>query len=213
MMMSTVDPRHPTGEYQPGTVRALLDTDLVTPATRDALRARLEGRDGRPGRFFRPGALLALCAACARLIPQPRREDPIDVAGCIDQRLADAIGDGWRYDSMPPDAEAYEAGLAGLDETARLRYGSAFHELEAPRQDDVLLALQRGEAQGKAWERIPARRFFEELLAESVQFYYSHPLAQEEIGYVGMADAPGWQAIGLDQLEPREPRAGDLPRA
>lgn len=211
--MPMIDAQGPAREYPAGTVRALLDTDLVTRPTRDALRARLEGRHAEPGRFFRPDALLTLRAACARLVPQPHREDPIDVAGCIDQRLADATGNGWRYDSMPPDAEAYAAGLAGLDETAHLRHGAAFHELEVSRQDEVLCAVQRGEAQGKIWERIPAPRFFEELLAESVEFYYSHPQAQEEIGYVGMADAPGWQAIGLDQLEPREPRAGDLPRA
>jgi len=110
---------------------------------------------------------------------------------------------------MPHDAEAYRVGLAGLDETSRLRYGGPFHVLVARHQDDVLRRVQRGEAEGKAWELIMAPRFFEELLAESAEFYYSHPLAQEEIGYVGMADVGGWQALGLDQLEPREPRVGN----
>jgi len=203
------DPRDPADEYPAGTVRALLDTDLVTRPTRDALRARLDERDSRRPRFFDIRALTTLRAACARLVPQPGRKDPVDVAGCIDERLAAATGNGWRYDSMPPDAEAYETGLAGLDETARERYGGAFHELGALRQDEVLLAVQRGKAEGEAWERIPAARFFEELLAECVEFYYGHPLAQEEIGYVGMADAPGWRAIGLGRLEPREPRLAD----
>lgn len=206
-------PREPVGGYPAGTVRALLDTDLVTRPTRDALRARLERHGAGRGHFFDPGALTTLRAACARLVLPPHREEPIDLASCIDQRLADAAGNGWRYDTMPPDSEAYRTGLAGLDQTARLRYGGAFHELEARRQDDVLLAVQRGDAEGPAWERIPAPRFFEELLTECVEFYYSYPLAQEEIGYVGMADGPGWQAIGLDQLEPREPRAGGGNRA
>jgi hypothetical protein len=44
------------------------------------------------------------------------------------------------------------------------------------------------------------------MLAEVTQTFYAHPLAQEEIGYVGMADLPSWRAIGLDQLDDREPR-------
>jgi hypothetical protein len=67
--------------------------------------------------------------------------------------------------------------------------------------------VQRGDVEGGVWDTLPAQRFFEELLAEAVECYYSHPLAQEEIGYVGMADAHGWQAISLNRLEPWEPRA------
>lgn len=207
--MPTTDAGDAGGGYPLGTVRALLGTDWVTRSTRDALQARLEAHHPRSGRFFHPEALVTLRAACARLVPQPHRENPIDIAGCIDDRLAGATGNGWRYDSMPHDAEAYRVGLAGLDETSRLRYGGPFHVLVARHQDDVLRRVQRGEAEGKAWELIMAPRFFEELLAESAEFYYSHPLAQEEIGYVGMADVGGWQALGLDQLEPREPRVGN----
>jgi hypothetical protein len=43
------------------------------------------------------------------------------------------------------------------------------------------------------------------MLAELTEYYYAHPLAQEEIGYVGMADAHGWTRLGLNELEPREP--------
>ncbi|MBA3659526.1 MAG: gluconate 2-dehydrogenase subunit 3 family protein [Gemmatimonadales bacterium] len=198
---------HPQISYPSGTVRALLETDLVTRPTRDALSARLEPPDSGGPRFFMGPALTTLRAACARLIPQPHRTEPIDLARCIDERLATGAGNGWRYDSMPADGDACLAGLAGLDQTSQARYGTPFHELDGARQDDVLRAVQRGAAQGEVWTRMPATRFFEELLAECVEFYYSHPLAQEEIGYVGMADAPGWRAIGLNRLEPREPRA------
>lgn len=50
-----------------------------------------------------------------------------------------------------------------------------------------------------------AALYFEELLALVVDIYYAHPLASEEIGYTGMADAHGWQAIGLDERETHEP--------
>ena len=43
------------------------------------------------------------------------------------------------------------------------------------------------------------------MLAELTETYYAHPLAQEEIGYVGMADLPAWTKIGLNEREEREP--------
>jgi gluconate 2-dehydrogenase gamma chain len=190
--------------YSPGAIRALLETDLVTPATQKALQARLNDVFEAP-KFFNTEAFETLRAACARLIPQPDRPQPIDIAAAIDARLADGKSDGWRYANMPPDGEAYPLGLQGLDETARARFGINFAVLDGPRQDEILSAVQRGEVTGDVWQTLAARRFFEELLAEAVECYYSHPLAQEEIGYVGFADAHGWQHIGLNEREPHEP--------
>ncbi len=194
--------------YPPGTVRALLETDMVTPQTRAALLERLEKETAATPRFFDEAAFATLRAACARLLPQPERAaQPIDLAGAIDEHLAKGEGDGWRYDGMPPDGEAHRRGLLGLNESARLLFGRDFPELDGARQDAILSLVQRGEVEGGIWETTPADRFFEEFLAGATESYYSHPLAQEEIGYVGMADAHGWQSIGLDQLEPWEPRA------
>ena len=193
--------------YPHGTVRALLDSDMVTPQTRAALRTRLEKPTADAPRFFDNEAYATLRAACARLISPTESACPVDLAAAIDERLVQGEGDGWRYDRMPPDGEAHRRGLRGLNECARDKFASAFHELDGARQDEILLAVQRGEVRGGVWETLPAGRFFEELLAGVTESYYSHPLAQEEIGYAGMADARGWQAIGLDQLEPWEPRA------
>lgn len=193
--------------YPPGSVRALLDTPYVSEPTRAALQARLDGTDGEP-RFFDRAAFATLAAICARLIPQPDRAQPIPVAIEIDGRLAKGESDGWRYDALPPDADAFRRGLSGIDQTATALFGATFTSLTAARQDEVLTAVQRGEAGGEAWQAMPAQRFFEDLLAEVAEIYFSHPLAQEEFGYVGMADNFGWQAIGLDQREPHEPRAG-----
>lgn len=197
--------------YPRGTVRALVDTDFVTPATREALKARLVPDDAPPlpdskPRFFDAEAFDTLRAACARLIPQADRSRPVDLAGALDERLAEGKCDGWRYSRMPPDGEAYRRGLVGLNESARAMFGMPFYELEASGQDEVLLAVQRNEARGQAWESVPARRFFEEFLAELSECFYSDPLTQDEIGYVGFADAHGWNAIGLNELEAHEPR-------
>ncbi|WP_461103182.1 gluconate 2-dehydrogenase subunit 3 family protein [Spirosoma koreense] len=190
--------------YPEGTVRALLQTRQVTEATRQALTERLTAPDYTHA-FFAESEFLLLEAICDRLLPQDNGRR-IPVAPVIDQRLAENGSDGWRYDVMPPDGMAYKAGLAAVNETANLLFRDFFINLSADQQDDVLRQVQQGDAPGDGWKKLPAGRFFEELLTEAAHAYYSHPLAQEEIGYVGMADVPGWQKIGLNQLEDREPK-------
>ena len=192
--------------YPDGTVRALLLTDQVTEPTRQALTERLAATPPTAD-FFPEAEFDLLSAICSRLIPHDEHQPPIDIAGGIDERLARNESDGWRYDTMPPDGEAYKLGLAGVTETASLLFQSPFQSLSGEQQDEVLRQVQQGNAPGDTWNKLPANRFFEELLAEATTQYYSHPLAQESIGYVGMADVPGWQRIGLNQLEDREPRA------
>ncbi|MBC8123712.1 MAG: gluconate 2-dehydrogenase subunit 3 family protein [Gemmatimonadaceae bacterium] len=192
--------------YPEGTVRALLKTARVTSPTRTALEQRLGEQDVHPT-VLDQQAMAVLEAVAARLLPQTQRGS-IDLAGALHQRLAVAEGDGWRYATMPPDLEAHRLGLRGLEQSAQLMFETGFVTLTGPDQDAVLQAVQSGLAPGQIWEQLPARRYFEELLAELTEAYYSHPLAQEEIGYAGMADAQGWRAIGLNERESWEPVAG-----
>ncbi len=195
----------PADHYPSGTVRALLATDLITPPTRAVLESRLAPAEAAEPQFFTVGALQTLRAAGARLIPQADRSPPLDLALNVDARLAADKSDGWRYDAMPPDRAAYRRGLAGLDETAQALHGRDFAALAPAQQDAVLAQVQAGTPPGPTWQTLPAARFFEELLAELTEYYYSDPISQEEIGYVGMADAAGWHAIGLNRLDPHEP--------
>ncbi|MBM0745365.1 gluconate 2-dehydrogenase subunit 3 family protein (plasmid) [Phormidium sp. CLA17] len=190
--------------YPSGTVRHLLSTSQVTPKTKEVLQQRLEVSDSKPS-FFDQASFAILQAAAARLIPQVEVE-AIALALALDQRLATGIGDGWRYDTVPPDSKAHQLGLQGLEESARSLFGKGFISLNEAEQDAVLQAVQQAKAPGTTWETLPSDLYFEELLVELTEAYYSHPLAQEAIGYVGMADAHGWQAIGLNQLEPWEPQ-------
>lgn len=190
--------------YPEGTVRALIKTDQVTEATRQILTERLTAPVQQP-QFFSDSEFALLQTICDRLIPQDIDDKRIDIAGNIDNRLFQNESDGWRYNVMPPDGDAYKLGLAGIDETAQLLFQQSFHQLSGDQQDSLLLTIQRAVAPGKTWEHFPAELFFEELLVEATHIYYSHPLAQEAIGYVGMADVPTWQRIGLNQLEDREP--------
>ena len=190
--------------YPAGIVRALLPTDLVTSATRAALGGRLSDETPAP-RFFTAPELDLLQAALARLFADPTAPTALTLALCIDARLADGKSDGWRYDALPPDGEAARLGLRGLDQAAQALSMNGFVALNTACQEAVLNAVQKGDPPGDVWTTLPAARFFEELLAEATEAYYSHPLAQEEIGYVGMADARGWSRIAMNERESWEP--------
>jgi hypothetical protein len=196
----------PTGpSYTPGSVRSLIESDLLTPPTRHALQRRLRKPAVVDPRFFSLDDFATLSAVCDRLIPQPERPHPIDLPGALDTRLAQGGGDGWRYAAMPSDAEMHVAGIAGIEQAAAGLFDRGFTHLSEPEQDAVLRAVQRGAAAGSVWAAMDGALYFEELLALVVDVYYAHPLASEEIGYIGMADAHGWQAIGLDERETHEP--------
>ena len=192
--------------YPSGTVRALLAGPHVSAATRAALQARLDVPATYAPQFLAPETYALLEAVAARLLPQPDRADrAIALAPAVDQRLAEGHADGWRYDALPPDRETYRLGLGGIQEIAQAQFQADFTMLKAEQQDAVLQALASGTPPGATWTTLDAGRFFEEMLAELTEAYYAHPLAQEEIGYVGMADLPAWTKIGLNEKEDREP--------
>ena len=194
--------------YLPGTVRALLASPHVSDATRAALQARLDAPVAYTPQFLAPETFALLEAVAACLFPQPDRpEKPIALAPGVDQRLTEGRADGWRYDILPPDRETYRLGLGGIQEIAQALFQADFTGLNAEQQQALIQALAAGTPPGAAWETLDAGRFFEEMLAELTETYYAHPLAQEEIGYVGMADLPAWTKIGLNEKEEREPAA------
>ena len=196
--------------YPSGTVRALLATEHVSEATRAAVQARFDAPAAYVPQLLAPETYALLEAVAARLLPQPDRPDaPIALAPAVDQRLAEGRADGWRYDALPPDREAYRLGLGGIQEIAQSQFQADFTTLNTEQQDAVLQALASGTPPGTIWETLDAGRFFEEMLAELTETYYAHPLAQEEIGYVGMADLPAWTKIGLNEKEDREVTMGE----
>jgi len=187
------------------TSQDLLASAHVSEVTRAALTQRLvdTGAAYEP-QFLAPETYRLLEAVTARLFPQPERPVPIPLAPAIDQRLAEGRADGWRYDALPPDREAYRLGLGGIQEIAHSLFQSDFEKLGAAQQDAVIEALASTTPPGATWDTLNASRFFEEVLAEVTETYYAHPWAQDEIGYTGYADLPAWTKIGLNEKEPRE---------
>jgi gluconate 2-dehydrogenase gamma chain len=189
------------------TFKELLPTDHLSAVTRAALTQRLAETDQAAAyqpRFFAPETYQLLVAVAARLFPQPERPVLIPLAMGVDDRLAQGKSDGWRYDALPPDREAYRMGLGGIEQIAQSLFKADFEQLASEQQDEVIKSLATGNPPGEVWQTLRADRFFEEMLAELTENYYAHPWAQEEIGYTGYADLPAWTKIGLNEKEPRE---------
>jgi gluconate 2-dehydrogenase gamma chain len=189
------------------TFQELLPTSHLSEATRAELTKRLTETSQAAAyepQFFASETYRLFVAVAARLFPQPEREVPIPLITAVDKRLAEGQSDGWRYDALPPDREAYRLGLGGIEQIAQEVFKADFEQLAPAQQDQVIEALATGNPPGEVWQTLNATRFFEEMLAELTENYYAHPWAQDEIGYVGYADLPGWAKIGLNQKDARE---------
>ncbi|MGE5270673.1 MAG: gluconate 2-dehydrogenase subunit 3 family protein [Thiohalocapsa sp.] len=169
--------------------------------TRAVVDKRLHAVPDR--RFFSESEWQILEAVCARLIPQPdRAENPVPIVPFIDERLHQDQGNGYRYEGMPPQREAWRRGVRAIDDEARQRWGKGFRELPDNQQDAVLRAIQHGDVRSATWEGLPPTRFFSStLLHEVVGIYYAHPAAWSEIGYGGPAAPRGYVRLGFDRRD------------
>nr|GFD48561.1 hypothetical protein [Tanacetum cinerariifolium] len=98
------------------TFQELLPTSHLSEATRTELTHRVAETSRAAAyepQFFAPETYRLFVAVAARLFPQPDREVPIPLITAVDKRLAEGQSDGWRYDALPPDREAYRLGLGG----------------------------------------------------------------------------------------------------
>ena len=183
--------------------------------TREVVRQRLE--EVPEIRFFTDAEAHTLAAVAERIVPQPDRDEAakIPIVPWIDEKLYEDNRDGYRYEELPPQREAWRLGLAGIDEAARALFGGKpFIDLDALSQDVVLNHVERGRPPGASWEKLPAARFFKSVLAITiVKTYYAHPLAWNEIGYNGPSSPRGhvrkWEG-GVDPWEAREEKT--IPR-
>jgi hypothetical protein len=156
-----------------------------------------------PIRFFTPAEQAVGAALFDQLLDQ--RDDPrVPVLQLVDARLAEAITDGWRYDGMPEDGDAFRLTFAALDADARERAGAAFHELEWDTQAALLQRISDLERNGETWHDWPASHVWSLWTRYACAAFYSHPWAWNEIGFGGPAYPRGYKNLGLDKREPWE---------
>jgi hypothetical protein len=177
------------------------DSPSWNDQTREIVGKRLRQVPDR--RFFSEAEWDILAAVCDRLVPQPDRpEAPVPIVPFIDEKLFKNRGDGYRYQELPPQRDAWRQGIAAIDDEARSRWHRGFRDLPDNQKDAVLRAIQHGDVRGAAWEGLPPKRFFTSvLLHEIVGVYYAHPAAWSEIGFGGPAAPRGYVRLGFDRRD------------
>ena len=159
-----------------------------------------------PFKHFDGTARATLEALCALLIPQAHRppERRVPLAPWIDD-LCEQQVEAFRFDDMPPNAVAWEWGLAGLDQSAQSLFGKSFIDLAPEQQVTILDEIRGGNPPGEVWQRMPPRRWWEFIAARQVAgVYYAHPFAWDEIGFGGPAYPRGYLSLNHGDREPWE---------
>lgn len=161
-----------------------------------------------PIRFFNPEQVRLLTAICDRIIPQDDRDDKhkIPIVPQIDKRLFENSHDGYRYESMPPDREAFHLGLEAIDQIAQHEHQRGFADLDPLQQDEILRSIHDAKptAAHEIWEKMSVHRFWMLLVTDCAEAYYSHPYAWDEVGFGGPAYPRAYMRLERGEPEPWE---------
>ncbi len=127
-----------------------------------------------------------------------QHEEPrVPVVELIDQRLAAGETDGWRYEDMPEDAEAWRRSLASLDDEATERHNGRFGDLSLEQQAAIVQGVQDSD-QWRGWQSAHLWSLWTRYACTA---FYSHPWAWNEMGFGGPAYPRGYKNLGLDKRE------------
>jgi hypothetical protein len=129
--------------------------------------------------------------------------DPrVPVLQLIDQRLAVGETDGWHYDDLPEDSEAWRRSIAFLDEDAEQAHsGRSFAHLVDPERAALIQAVQDLGDAGKPWHGWQAEHIWSLWTRYACTAFYSHPWAWNEMGFPGPAYPRGYLNPGVDARE------------
>lgn len=160
-------------------------------------------RVGRPPdiRFFMPAEEATATALCGRLLGQDD-QSKVAVVPMIDARLAEQETDGWRYDDMPEDGQAWRDTLRFLDEDSQDAWSLPFAQAAAEDQRAVLQAVQ--DLGSKEWHGLNAAHVWSLWTRYACTAFYAHPAAWNEIGFPGPAYPRGYKNPGVGKREPFE---------
>jgi len=169
--------------------------------TQDLIEARV--RTPLPVPFFSDNERRCAAALLNDLCGQDG-DAPVPVARMVEARLAAGETDGWRYDDMPEDGQAWRDTLGYLDADAQERCGTGFADAAEADRHRLIRAVQ--ERSGQDWHGLPAKHVWSLWTRYACTALYAHPDAWAEIGFPGPAYPRGYKNIGVDKLEPYEVR-------
>lgn len=175
-------------------------------ATRKLVEERVSKQ--KPIHFFTPDEARTMHAVVDRILPQEDRTDErrISILPGIDERLYENRLDGYRFEDMPTDQEAYRIAARAFEEMAQTLHGCAFHELDVRKQEEILKSIHQAKPQAaqELWKQMNIERFWTLLVSDVVAVYYAHPWAWDEVGYGGPAYPRGYMRLEEGEPEPWE---------
>ena len=166
--------------------------------TADLIEARV--RPSRQVTFFTSAERACAAALLDDLLDQPR----VPVLQMVEARLAAGETDGWRYEDLPEDSQAWRETLGCLDADAKARCGATFAEASEADRHHLIQAVQ--ELGTRDWHGFPAGHVWSLWTRYACTAFYAHPAAWAEIGFPGPAYPRGYKNAGVDRLEPFEVR-------
>ncbi|HET6917740.1 MAG TPA: gluconate 2-dehydrogenase subunit 3 family protein [Acidimicrobiales bacterium] len=132
-------------------------------------------------------------------------EPKVPVTEMVDVRLKAGETDGWRYEDMPEDGDAWHQSLGALDKESLERFGRRFHELDVDDQGGLVQEVQ----DAKEWNEFNAKHLWSLWTRYACAAFYSHPWAWNEIGFGGPAYPRGYKNIGVEAREEWETQERD----
>ncbi len=204
---ATGQPRPPVNQpgYYPG-YSTMSQRKFWDEATRIVVESRLYNVP--PIRFFSEVEAIAMTAVADRILPQDDRTEEfrIPIVNAIDERLFENKIDGYRFEGMPADRDAYRLGLRAMDDMARELHAKPFADLDPLQQDRILKSLHDAKPLGAhdIWKQMPVQRFWYMIVQDCADAYYAHPWAWDEIGYGGPAYPRAYTRLELGMPEPWE---------
>jgi hypothetical protein len=93
------------------------------------------------------------------------------------------------YQSLLKPTERYSAGIAAVDRFSNEKFGSNFVDLSADQQDQIVDALEKGDAPDY-FKDPTGKQFFDMLQGDTIQGMFADP------AYGGNKDMVGWKQIG-----------------
>lgn len=188
------------GPTVPDDWAALIAGDRVDARVRGILNLRAVPDD----RGYAPAVLdvaqLMLLREIADLVV-PQDGPPIDIAARVDAQLARGEGDGWRNADLPPDPEAYRAGLDTLATSWPTDPAERAEVLRAAIEGTTEVEGPLDSARLTAW--------LEDARNDLVRQWLAHPASMARVGYDGFATGGrpmrGYVELRLGRREDWEP--------
>ena len=175
-------------------------------ATRAVVLERVQKQ--KPIRFFNDLEARTMMAVVDRIMPQDDRmpERRIPILPDLDARLFLGKIQGYRYEDMPPDTEAYRIGARAFELMAQRLRGCSFDQLQTLEQEMLIKSIHDNEpAEAREeWAKMNVERFWTMLVGDVCSVYYAHPWAWDEVGYGGPAYPRGYMRLTEGEPEPWE---------